>query len=170
MKGTRILVSSPLRGVFEDVIVSGTPKPGTCMEIVPATEPVGGCFTYAPYGTQAASGGKFVSNDGDRKAICVLLENDAEGKTYNDAYASGQRGRVYYPAPGEQLNMLVANIPGTGDSFAIGDEMMVDDGTGKLIACDSDAEAHPFTILETVSTPLTADTWLWVRFNGEGGA
>jgi hypothetical protein len=169
MKGTRILISSPTKGVYEDIIVSGTPKPGTCMELKPATEPEGNIFTYEAYGVQAASGGKFVSNDGDRKAIAVLLEKDQEGKTYNDAYADGDRGRVYFPAAGEELNMLFENQSGTGDAFAIGDEAMVGNGTGKLLACDSDAEAHPFTVRETVAA-LTADAWIRCRFNGEGGA
>lgn len=169
MKGNRIVIASPMRGVVEHCYVGGTPKPGTVMEIKPATAAVGGLFTYQAYGTQAASGGKFVSNDGDRKCIAVLLEKDQEAGIYSDAYADGDMGRVYFPLPGEQLNMLVANIAGTADSFAIGDELMVDDGTGKLIACDADAEAHPFTVLETVAA-LTADTWVRCRFNGEGGA
>jgi hypothetical protein len=168
MKGTRILVSSPTRGVYEDIIVHGTPKPGTCMEIVPATEPIGNVFEYAVYGTQAASGDKFVTADGNRKAVAILLEKDQEGKTYNDAYVDGDRGRIYWPAMGEQFNMLVENQSGTGDSFAIGDEMMIDDGTGKLLAVSS-PEAAPFTILETLAA-LTADTWAWCRFNGEAGA
>lgn len=169
MKGTRILITSKPRGVFEDVYINGTDKPGTCMEIDAAVAAVGNVFTYQAYGTTAASGGNFVSNDGDRKAIAVLMEKDHEAKTYDDAYADGDMGRVYFPAVGEDLNMLVANVAGTGDSFAIGDELMVDDGTGKLMACDSDAEAHPFTVRETMSA-LTADDWVWCKFNGEGGA
>ena len=169
MKGTRILIASPTRGVYEDVIVGDTSKPGTVMEMKPATEPIGNLFTYRAYGTQAASGGNFVSNDGDRKAIAVLLEKDDEAKIYSDAYVANDRGRVYFPATGEELNMLVANIAGTGDAFAIGDELMVNDGDGKLIACDSDAEAHPFTVRETVAA-LAADAWVRCRFNGEGGA
>jgi hypothetical protein len=169
MKGTRILVSSPYKGVIEDIIVIGTPKPGTLMEIKPATEPVNNCFSYAAAGVQAASGGNFMTNDGDRKCIAVLLEKDQEGKTYNDAYVSGDRGRVYFPLPGEQLNIIIENQAGTGDAFAIGDEMMVDNGTGKLLAADSDAEAHPFTCLETIAA-LTADAWGRMRFNGAGGA
>jgi hypothetical protein len=170
MKGSRIIVTSRPRGVFEEVVITGTPKPGTVMEIKPATEPVGNVFNYQAYGTQAASGGKFVTNDGDRKAIAILLENDQEGKTYDDAYAANDRGKVYYPAPGETFNMIFQVQSGTGDTFAIGDEMMVDDGTGKLIAADSDAEAHPFTCLETEDTALAADELKWVRFNGAGGA
>ncbi len=168
MKGTRILITSPTRGVYEDVIVHGTPKPGTVMELVPATEPIGGIFEYAVYGTQAASGGNFVAADGDRKVICVLLEKDDEASIYSHAYVNNERGRVYFPIAGEELNMLVNNQSGTGDAFAIGDELMVDDGTGGLMACDSDAESQPFTVRETVAA-LTADAWVRCRFNGSGG-
>lgn len=168
MKGTRILISSPTRGVYEDVIVVGTPKAGTVMEMVPAVEPVGNIFRYAVYGTQAASGDQFVTADGNRKVIAVLLEKDQEGKIYSDAYVTLDRGRVYFPLPGEELNMLVNNQSGTGDSFAIGDELMVDDGTGGLMAVSS-PEAAPFTVRETVAA-ITVDTWVRCRFNGECGA
>ena len=169
MKGTRIVVTSKPRGVYEDVYVSGTPKPGTCMELDVGVAALGNVFTYQAAGVQAASGGRGMSADGDRKVIAVLVERDQDGGTYDDAYVDGELGRVYFPAPGERLNMLIENQGGTGDSFVIGDELMVDDGTGKLLAVDSDAEAHPFTVLETVAA-LTADAHTWVRFNGEGGA
>lgn len=169
MKGTRILVTSKPRGVFEDVYITGTPKPGVVMEIVPSTEPVGGLFNYAVYGTQAASGGQYVSNDGDRKAIAILLEYDQEGGIYSRSYVTGELGHIYWPAMGEQFNMILEDVAGTGDDFVIGEELMVDDGTGKLLTADSDAEAHPFTNLETTTDP-TADHWNWTRFNGEGGA
>jgi len=169
MNGTRILCSAPYKGNIEDVIVSGTPKPGTCMEIKKATAAVGGRFTYAVAGSQAASGGIGMAADGDKKCIAVLLEKDDEGQTYDDAYVDGQRGRVYFPLPGDQLNMILENQSGTADVFAIGDELMVDDGTGKLLAVDTDAEAQPFTCLEAQAA-LTADVHCWVRFNGTSGA
>ena len=169
MKGTRIIITSKPRGVFEHVYITGTPKPGTCMEIKPSTAAIGNVFNYAVYGTQAASSGQYVSNDGDRKAIAILLEYDPEGGIYSRSYVAGEMGRVYYPAMGEQFNMLVEDVSGTGDDFIIGEEMMVDNGTGKLLTADSDAEAHPFTSLEAVTDP-TADHWIWCRFNGEGGA
>jgi hypothetical protein len=169
-KGTRVQVTSRPRGVTETVKISGTPKPGTCMEIVPSTEPIEGVFTYAAYGTQAASSGQYVTNDGDRKAIAILLENNTENKTMDDAYVAGDFAEVYYPAMGEQFNMILEDVSGTGDTFVIGEELMVDNGTGKLLTADSDAEAHPFTLLETVSTAPTADHIRHVRFNGEGGA
>ena len=170
MKGTRILVTSKPRGVFEDVYVVGTPKPGVVMEIEPSVEPVGGIFHYAVYGTQGGSSGQYVSADGNRKAIAILLEKDQEGGTYNTAYADDEMGRVYWPAMGEQFNMIFEVVSGTPDTFIIGEEMMVDDGTGKLLTATSSVEAHPFTCLETETTALAADEWKWVRFNGEGGA
>ena len=168
MKGTRIQASSPSRGVFENCIIQGTPKPGTVMELQPAVAPVGGMFTYQAYGTQAYDNGDFVENDGDRKVIAILLEKDDEGGIYSDAYADADIGRLYFPVMGEHFNMILANQSGTGDSFAIGDELMVDNGDGKLMACNTDAEAHPFTCLEVVAA-LTADGLGWVRFNGSAG-
>jgi hypothetical protein len=138
------------------------------MEITPSTAAVGNVFNYSVYGTTAASSGQYVSADGDKKAVAVLLEKDQEGKTYDDAYADGDLGRVYYPAMGEQLNMLFEDVSGTGDDFIIGEQAMIDDGTGKLLTADSDAEAEPFTVLEAVTNP-TADHWLWCRFNGVAG-
>ncbi len=169
MKGTRILIVSKPRGVFEDIYVVGTPKPGVVMEIEPSVAAIGNIFHYAVYGTQAGSGGQYVSNDGDRKAIAVLLERDQDGKTFDDAYVDDDLGRVYFPAMGEMINMRIEDVAGTGDDFIIGEELMVDDGTGKLLTADSNAEAHPFTCLEAITDP-TADHLAWCRFNGEGGA
>ena len=172
MKGTRIIVTSKPRGVFEDVYITGTPQPGTCMEIKPSTEPVGGLYNYQPYGTQAASSGQYVSADGDKKAIGILLEYDQEAGIYSRAYVSGDLGRIYWPVMGEQFNMLLSDVSGTGDTYVIGQEMMLRNAAtlGALISADSDAEVHPFTMLETVATALAAVAWKHCRYNGSGGA
>jgi len=169
MKGTRILVTATPKGHYEEVIIVGTPKPGTLMEITPEVAHVAGVFSYGAYGTTAYDGGDFVENDGNRKAIAILVEKDDEGGIYSDAYAAGDRARIYWPLMGEQFNMLVEDVAGTGDDFKIGEELMADNGTGKLLTADTDAEAHPFTSLEAITNP-TADHWLWCRFNGAGGA
>ena len=172
MKGTRIQVSHPggaAKGIqMEGIIASGqTPKPGTVMEMT-ATAAVASFFCWTPYGVTAASGGNFVSADGDRKLIVILLENFKEGKIYSDAYAAGDHCYLYVPQAGEEFNMLLQNQSGTGDTFTLGQELMVDDGTGKLLACDSDAEAQPFHIMSAVSSALTADAHNWVMFRGHG--
>lgn len=174
MQGTRIIITSKPRGVFEDVYITGTPKPGTVMEITPETAHIGGVFNYSAYGTKAYASGQYIDNDGDRKAIAILLEKDQENGIYSDSYASGDLGRIYWPAMGEQFNMLVGDQSGTGDDTIIGEEYMISDNDnsvaeGLLITADNNAEAHPFTALEVVTDPM-ADHWLWCRFNGEGGA
>ena len=168
MKGTKIIVTPEPKGNFRGCKIVGTPKPGTVMELDDGVSPVANVFSWAAYGTDAASGGNNVTADGDRKVIAVLTEERPDGKTYDDAFAAGDRGVLYFPLPGDELNMILENQSGTGDSFTIGQELMVDDGTGKLLACDSDAEAHPFTCLETVAA-LTADAHAWVMFNGAAG-
>ncbi len=171
MKGTAIIASggsgSP-RGLFDECIINGTPKPGVVMEMDDSVAAVGNRFTWQPYGTTAGSSGQGVDNDGDRKIIAILTEDRKQGGIFSTAYVSGNRGYLYFPAMGETFNMLVEDVGGTGDDFFIGEEMMVDNGTGKLLTHDSDAEAHPFTCLEEVTNP-TADHWMWVRFNGSAG-
>lgn len=169
MKGTRIQVTSKPRGTFEQVYITGTPKPGVVMEITPSTAHIGGVFNYGVYGTTAHSSGHYVENDGDRKAIAILFEKDHEGGIYSDSYVAGNLGWIYWPVMGEQFNMIVEDVAGTGDDNIIGEEMMVDDGTGKLLTADSNAQVHPFTLLEATTNPL-ADAWLWCRYNGSGGA
>jgi hypothetical protein len=167
MKGTKIVVTGNPKGHFEDVYVAGIPKPGVVMCIEPGTEPIGGLFTYEMYGTTAASGEQYVSASGNRMAIAILIEKKAEGKYYDDAYADDDLGTIYWPLPGETFNMIIANVAGTSDTFVIGQQMMVEDGTGQLVTSSS-SEALPFTMLETVDTALAADTHKWVRFNGSG--
>lgn len=156
-KGNEIIISSNPRGQFLEGIVSGTPKPGTCMQVKAATEPEGGRFTWEVYNATA---------DGDQRLIAVLLPNHAMGVMETTAYTTGTRCYMYCPVPGEELNMLVANIQGTSDTFAIGDLFIVDDGTGKLIATTGTPESEPFICCETVSTALTADTLTHCMFTG----
>jgi hypothetical protein len=156
MKGTKILVTSKPRGVFEDVYITGTPKPGTVMMITAATAMVGGVFNASVY----------TGTDGARTAIAVLLERDQDGSIYSDAYAAGEMGRLYFPLPGEKLNMLFEDVGGTGDDFAIGDIMMVDSGTGKLLATSGSIESEPFQCLEAVTDPM-ADHWVMCMATGQ---
>ena len=102
--------------------------------------------------------------DGTLALVAVLLPKHIEGGIATAAYVDGDRCYLYCPAPGEILNMLVANISGTADSFAIAARMMIDDTTGKLVA-DSSGASVPFIIVET-SAALTADTLLACMYTG----
>lgn len=153
-KGSDIICASEPRGVFLEGIVSGTPKPGTVMEIVAGTSPVGGRFTWrATTRTTGAVG-----------LIAVLLPDDLQGFTRETAYVSGTRCKLYCPVAGEDLNMLVADVSGTADDVAIGDLFGVETVTGKLKANSS--YAYPcFIALEAITDPA-ADYLLWTKFTG----
>lgn len=168
--GNRIIVSSNPKGVFEDCFVSGTPKPGTCMELVAATARKGGVATYEPAGTTAASGAKGMNADGDRIGVCVLLSfvdhaNCPPGLGPTDAYADGVLGAVYWPANGEELNVLFMNAGGTADDVALGTKLIIDDGTGKVFTSTGSPESEPFTALEALVDP-TADQLIWCKYIG----
>jgi hypothetical protein len=163
-KGNGILVTPEPKGVFEDIIISGTPKPGVVMERT-STALVGGRATYNPAGTTAASGSRGMSADGDRIGICVLLEDWERGITPDTAYASGDRARIYWPVNGEEMNMLFQDNSGTADDIAINDKLIVDDGTGKVLLSASTPESEPFIALEAIVDPV-ADQLLWCKYIG----
>jgi hypothetical protein len=158
-KGNGIIVSANPRGVFLEGLISGTPKPGTVMQISAATEPVGGRYQWEAYNPDA---------DGNQRIIAVLLPDELQGKTAADAYVTGTRGFLYCPVPGEELNMLVKDVAGTGENFAIGDLFIVDDGTGKLVDTTGTPEAEPFICLETIAaaTAIAADHLVHCMFTG----
>ena len=152
----KIIVSTPECGRRETGIVTGTLYPGTCVTVEAATEPINGRFTYEAYNRSA---------DGVRAPVAVLLEDELQGKLVTTIGVSDDYRELYFPAEGELLQMLVANVAGTSDTFAIGDDMMIDDGTGKLIAATGE-ESTPFQIMETVGTAITADTLVLCKYTG----
>lgn len=151
-----IILVTPERGVREEGTISGTPKPGTVMQIEAGTAAINGRFTWEVYNVTA---------DGDKAMIAVLLASNLDGRLVTDAYADGDRAFLYFPVMGEILNMLVADVSGTGDDHTIGEIFMVDDGTGKLIATTGSVESEPFQCLE-VSIDPTADALLECRYTG----
>lgn len=166
-KGNKIIVSDNPRGVFEEIIVVGTPKPGTCMHYTTAAR-VGGRASMEPAGT---TGGQGMAADGDQIPIAVLLSHVDHpacppGQTATDAYATGDRGCVYYPLPGEELNVLFGNASGTADDVvAMTTKLMVNDGDGKLIPTTGSPEMEPFLALESITDP-TADQLVWAKATG----
>lgn len=165
--GNKIIVTGDPRGRRETVVVVGTPKPGTIMDYVPNTvRSKGNHFSMEPAGTTAASGSRGMGADGDRNiALAVLLEDDKQGKTVSDAYVTGTLGEVYYPLPGEEVNLLKLDIAGTGDDVVIGDPLIVDDGTGQVVVSTGTPQAEPFIALENITDP-TADTLIWSKRSG----
>jgi hypothetical protein len=151
-----IIVSQEPRGRRAVCVVSGTPKPGTVMQLKAATEPIGGRHTWEVFNGAA---------DGERTVIAVLLEDSLQGKGITDAYVDGSRGFLYFPLPGDELLMQLLDVAGTADTRAIGDKYMADDGTGLLVVTTGSPEAEQFVLLETLAAP-TADTHAHVMFSG----
>lgn len=147
----RILLESQPRGrFFEGTLASGqTPKPGQAIR-------------QNTDGTWSAGCG--LANGG-HDMVAILLENDLEGIPSSTAYADGAHFFAYIPAAGERMYILVKNVTGT-DTFAIGDLMMFEYTTGKLLA-NSSGSMVPFIIDEAiVSAVWTADTLVLCKSTG----
>lgn len=156
-KGNAIILSNQPRGVFLEGPITGTPKPGTCMQIdISEGLDDTGRPTWEAYNADA---------DGNQRLVAILLPDDFQGKIETDAYVAGDRGKVYIPVAGEEFNMLLADVAGTGDDHVFGELLMIDDGTGKLIATTGSPESECFQLLEAVTDP-TADQLVHVIYTG----
>ena len=155
-KGDSIVVSADPKGTFIEGYVSGTPKPGTVMQLKAGTADAHGNFTWEVFNGAA---------DGERTLIAVLLHDWPNGKTVDDAYANGDVAQLYIPAPGDELNVLLEDQAGTADSYNVGDKLIVKKGTGKLIKTTGTPESEPFVVLENLGA-ITADTLCHAVFTG----
>lgn len=157
-KGVEIVLESPPKGAFKEGIISGTPLPGTKMEIKNAVLPVGGRHTWQAYGTNAGMA------TGDPR-LCAILDIDyLQGKTCQDAYVSGTRGKMYCPLPGEEMNVLVKAQTGTGslNAYTIGERLHAEAGSGQYIAQATSANEADFISMEHVSVPADTAGLVWV--------
>lgn len=160
MRGSKIIVSSEPKGRFVEGIVatSLTPKPGTIMQIDASVALVGGRHTWGLYSRDA---------DGNmpKGPYIVLIEDFGQGRDYSTAYAAGERCFGYIPEPGDELNLLLSDVSGTADAHTKGEILMVDSGTGEMIATTGSPESEPALLLETLSA-LTEDTLAWCIWTG----
>ena len=157
-QGNNIVISENPRGRFTEGIINGALQPGICLSISAATEPVGGRFDWGPYSVAGVQ-------NGSQRLIAVLLADSGQGKAATAAYVDNDRCFLYFPLPGDELNMLVGNQSGTADSFAIGDLLMIEDGTGELLATAGSPESEPFVVMATTAA-LTADALVHCMFTG----
>jgi hypothetical protein len=131
-RGNEIIVTANPRGIFLWVYIGAglTPKPGTVVQFDPTVALKGGNHTVTLYDR---------SVDGDRTAgpLVVLINDGMISRLTSTAYTAGEFAPAYIPMAGEELNMLVLDISGTGDDHTAGELLMIDDGTGKLVASTS---------------------------------
>lgn len=171
-RGNGIIVTAEPKGNFFEGIISGTPKPGTIVEI--KSIDANGVITWEAAGTTAANSTySGMSADGTRLPTGVLLcsQDHAACPLNQDAttaYADGDGCAVYFPIMGDRLNCLLKDESGTAadQDFTRGiTKLIVDDGTGKLIASAGSPESEPFLAMET-ATDVAADQLLEVMFTG----
>ena len=155
--GNEIVVSAERNGRTISGFLLGVIYPGTWVELDPAVEPIGGKFTYRVY--QPGTSGQ------SRQALIVDIDKSG-GRPATAAYASGDLANLYAPVNGEELNILVQDVAGTGDTYAIGDLLTGITGTGLFVKTTEDAVKQiPFICLETL-TALTANKLVWARYTG----
>jgi len=156
-KGNEIIVSANPRGVFMEGTINGALQPGIVVQLdVSEGLDANGRPDWEAYNAAA---------DGNQRLIAILLPDVNRGKLATDAYVSGDHCFVYVPVAGEEFNMLVGDVAGTGDDHAFGDIMMVDDGTGELVATTGTPESEPFQLLEAATDP-TADALMHCIYTG----
>jgi hypothetical protein len=158
MRGSKIIVSSEPQGqLVEGLIATGeTPKPGTIVQIDASVALNNGRHTWKIYNADA---------DGGRpKGPYILLkEDDLRGKTYDDAYAAGDRAFGIICHRGDEYNLRLLDVAGTGDDHTKGEILIIDDTTGKMIATTGTPEDEVAVLLETITDP-TADTVAWCQW------
>lgn len=156
MRGSKIIVGADVKSRRTEGTITDTSKPGTMMEIVPATAYILGRPSWRAKSSAAGLKGPNV----------ILLENWVVGKIYSDAYAANERCFLYYLAVGDEVNALLGDVAGTGDSVAIGD-LFGTTTTGKIIR-NSSYNALPFESNEAYAAgSMTADIWLWCTYRGD---
>ncbi len=153
-RGNRIVIEGGNgHGKYEEGVILDTSKPGTLMEIDPTVALSSGRFSWIA----AASG-----TDGLNKASAVLREDILQGLPMTTAYASGTRCFLYHPLAGEEINALLGEVAGTGNTYAIGDPLMQDAETGILVPSGT-TPGQPWAICLEVLTQVAGSTLAWIK-------
>lgn len=157
MKGNCIMLTSPIKGNMIEGTIVGTPLPGTIMEIVPGVAPTNGRHSYRA--SQQANGLP--------RQIAVLLDDANLGVGPTTAYVAGTRGRLYFPVPGDELNMIV-DVPGTGtggSAETIGENLMCG-ADGHLTLAVGSPAAVPFQSMEKLADVPAGSQLTWCTYTG----
>ena len=158
-RGNRIVLSENPRGRFLEGTITGTPLPGTIMQLDTTAVDGNGRHTWVVFNRD---------DDGDRPVgpLAVLTEK-GEGFDFDTAYVTGDRGFLYVPLPGDELNLRWSEAgTGTGDAVAVGDLAIVDDGTGLLVDTTGTPQSEPFVAMEAVTDVTSTGTLVWCMATG----
>lgn len=161
-RGNSIIITSEPMGYFEEFLTksSETIYPGMILMVDVSVSLVNGRRTAKIYDR---------SVDGEHPAGPFIVVTERlqamAGSPMTTAIPSGERILGYTPRAGDELNLLIANLSGTADDHAAGEILMVDDGTGKLIATTGTPETEVAVLYDTITDP-TADQLGWCQWSG----
>lgn len=156
-RGSAIVINADARGNWEEGKVTDTSLPGTFMEIVPATNPEAGRFSWRA---------RSLAN-GAIGPVVILVNDWEQGHVATLAVVANTGGhKLYWPLPGDELNALVAESTGTGTSGenAIGDRLSINT-SGRLMAGGALA-TRPFWLLDRTGLETYTTALKWVKFLG----
>lgn len=160
MRGNRIICHGDGRGVRIGAKISGTPKPGVAMEPVPASAETGGLISW-----RAKTG-----QSGTKGLNPILLEDSNQGFGPNQAYVDATWGQLYFPLPGEYMNVRVV-VAGTGTlqtSTSVGEQLMTAaDSTGRFVAATPGAGSIPYVCMEAAKDVAAGDELVYCQFTGQ---
>lgn len=159
-RGNGIIVTADPKGQFEEGLVKSgeTFYPGMIVQKDLSVALVGGRHTFKIYDADQDGG----RPKGAFWVVTELLQALVGGVVTG---AITNRAQMYCPRAGEELNLLLLNIAGTADDHAVGEVLIVDDTTGKLIATTGTPETEVAILKEAVTDP-TADSLLWCEWTG----
>lgn len=156
--GNRIVLSADPKGKFvEGTLDAGiTPKPGQVVQVKASS-----------IGSSGLGGGggnrdiwELYNADADggnpKGPYIILIENYLLGRPMTVAYEASEHAFGYIPEHGDKLNLLIADVSGTGDDHTKGEILIIDDTTGKFIATTGSPEQEVAQLRETLTDP-TAD-------------
>ena len=93
--------------------------------------------------------------------VLVAVEDALQGKSIDDAYASGSKVQWYRPLPGDEINVLVKD----GETIAIADDLVVEASSGLLVEAAGTEARYMFKALEALS-PSGANGFVRARYIG----
>jgi hypothetical protein len=152
--GAQIVINPNPKGMFLEGVISGTPLPGTIVEMVPNVVQSNGRFTWRA-STRAA---------GKDRMAAVLMEDSLQGFPFTTAYVSGTRCFMYVPISGEDVNVLV-DVLGTGTSSHGGatiGEYLIFNNDGRLIIESGSPQNTAFVADEFIADTAVGYQLTWV--------
>lgn len=156
-----IVVSEVPKGHFIEgymKVGDGAFKPGQVLQIDASAELIDGRPQYKLWNP---------GTDGARSEFVVVRENDLLGMdAHTGSYEAGSRFLGYVPGKGDEVQFLFKNVgTGTGagqEDVALGDKLIFDTGTGKVIVTTGSPEEEPLTAMEALAN-VTEDTLVLCR-------